>query len=106
MGSERISWDDDLGPIQLSMNLERIEHYGSNPFYKLHNWLLREPSFVSFEDERSNELKSTGWSRSAYVKMAKAIGDSYMSEEIGKGIKLEKSNGSKTREPLKPGDKV
>jgi len=104
--SEGITWDDDLAPIQLSINLERIPHLNSSPFQRLHGYLLQEPSFVDLDNEQQTELTSTGWSRTAYVKMARAISENYMTEQAAKLHNFNKNEGSQTFKQLKPGDKV
>ena len=104
--SEGITWDLDLPGIQLALNLERIPHLNSSPFQRLHGYLLQEPSFVQSENEYGTKLRSTGWSRAAYVKMARAISDNYMTEQVAKLHKLNKTEGSKPPEQLKPGDRV
>ena len=103
-----IYWDKELPAIQLAINLERLQLYGTSPFQLLHGWLLEPPSFVDLKTGRTNEnsmVPKSEWLKTSRIRMAHALADHF---RLDQEVKLRRTGNQEDSNEnlLTPGTKV
>jgi hypothetical protein len=85
--SENITWDEDLGFIQLTINLEHNRTLGMSPFKAFHGWSLCKPSFAPISSDES-DFVANNWADIRSFKMMKCVGDLYSHLSVEKSESL------------------
>ena len=104
---EPLYWDRSLPAIQLAINLEKLQQFGTSPFQLLHGWLLQPTSFVDVESKKHNTMLTdpSTWSKTFRVHMAHALANHF---KMDKGVKRRRAgdNQDPPSTILNPGTKV
>ena len=75
--AEDLTWEDGLGEIQLSINLEYNRSIGTSPYHAFHGWKLENLSFVKpcIKEDIGTEEDSKNWIKNHRLKMTRALAE-------------------------------
>ena len=106
MEVDSTTWALSLPAIQLALNLEILQEFGTSPFQLMHGWVLEPTDFV----EKKKTAKATNiqpdrleWSKTARVRMAHALTEHFCND---RAVKAKRISATEDLKPLKPGTKV
>ena len=76
-GAEDLTWEDGLGEIQLTINLEFNRSIGTSPYHAFHGWTLENLSFIKsdIQEEVGTVEDSKIWIQNHRLKMTRALAD-------------------------------
>ena len=106
LGVDGTTWDTTLPAIQLALNLEILQEFGTSPFMLLHGWVLQPTDFVEQgykSKPKLTDAERIEWSKAARVRMAHALSQHFCKD---KAVKTRRCTNAEDLQPLKPGTKV